>query len=103
MVTDHVHSLQLAWLADRFRAQATLGLHYYPDEADHARLEQLRRTSAELAGLVDGRDVNIIEACFARDKGIHTPKAAVAFHIAAADGDQIWRTAYLAPTSNSRT
>jgi 8-oxo-dGTP pyrophosphatase MutT (NUDIX family) len=99
MTNAHADSLQLAWLADRFRAQATLGLHYRPDRFDRERFERLRRHAAELASLIDRRDVDVIEERFKEDRGIHTPKAAVALHVDCADGSRLWRTFHLAPGS----
>ncbi len=96
MIVDANH-LHLSWLADHFRAQATLGLHYFPDDDDRSRFEQLRRNAAELVSLADPRETSAIELSFSRDKGIHTPKAALAFHITGDDGECFWRTAYLAP------
>lgn len=97
MTNEHADSLRLAWLADRFRAQATLGLHYHPDRFDRERFERLRRHAAELASLVDRRDVDVIEERFKEDRGIHTPKAAVALHVDCADGSRLWRTFHLDP------
>ncbi|WP_198667734.1 NUDIX hydrolase N-terminal domain-containing protein [Glycomyces dulcitolivorans] len=97
MTNEHADSLQLAWLADRFRAQATLGLHYRPDRFDRERFERLRRHAAELASLVDRRDVDVIEEHFKEDRGIHTPKAAAALHVDCADGSRLWRTFHLDP------
>jgi 8-oxo-dGTP pyrophosphatase MutT (NUDIX family) len=96
-MTEHADSLRLAWLADRFRAQATLGLHYRPDRFDRERFERLRRHAAELASLIYPRDVDAIEESFRKDSGIHTPKAAVALYIECADGARLWRTFHLEP------
>jgi len=90
-------SLQLAWLADRFRAQAALGLHYRPDDADRARFHQLRRHAAELLACVDSRDVDLIEATFSKDDGLSTPLAAIAFWVTSADDVHLRRVAYLPP------
>lgn len=95
MTNKRADSLHLAWLADRFRAQATLGLHYRPDRFDRERFERLRRHAAELASLVDRRDADVIEEHFGTDHGIHTPKAAIALHVACADGSRLWRTFHL--------
>ncbi|MEU6246018.1 NUDIX hydrolase N-terminal domain-containing protein [Glycomyces sp. NPDC047010] len=96
-MTEHADSLRLAWLADRFRAQATLGLHYRPDRFDRERFTRLRRHAAELASLIYPRDVDAIEESFSTDSGIHTPKAAVALYIKCADGARLWRTFLLEP------
>ncbi|MDN3243039.1 NUDIX hydrolase N-terminal domain-containing protein [Glycomyces tritici] len=89
------HHLTLAWLADRFRAFATLGLHYFPDEADRGRFERLRRYSAELAALIDDRDEAAIAAAYGRDAGVHTPMASIAWRVTTADGVELWRTRYV--------
>ncbi|PRY61680.1 NUDIX hydrolase N-terminal domain-containing protein [Glycomyces artemisiae] len=96
-MTEHADSLRLAWLADRFRAQATLGLHYRPDQFDRERFTRLRRHAAELASLIYPQDVDVIEESFRTDSGIHTPNAAVALYIECADGARLWRAFLLEP------
>ncbi|GAB4003709.1 hypothetical protein GCM10029992_46570 [Glycomyces albus] len=85
-MTDQREASAVARAAGILRAEAANGMFWGAEEAETARLLQIRRHAAALLSEVDPRPREAVEAVFDRDRNLRTPIPGTEFRVRCADG-----------------